>query len=172
MRPPRDLIFMEVAHVIRKRSTCSRGSVGAVAVLDNRIIATGYNGAPSGAPHCTALGCDVPANNHELGCQRVVHAESALIAHAARHGIKIEGATLYCTHGPCLKCAHLIVSAGFNRFVFGVHYRLPEGLNFVNLYIDGSIEQMDPEVIQVFEDRHAEAVSPTEAQEAEAEAYP
>jgi dCMP deaminase len=156
IRPSRDMIFMEMAHVIRKRSTCSRGSVGAVAVMDNRILATGYNGAPPGAPHCTELGCLLEDNHHEAGCQRAVHCEANLIAWAARHGIALRGATLYCTHGPCLKCAQLILSAGFTQVVYGVPYRLPEGWR---LLIDMGLEihQFDPEYVQLLAERHAKA---------------
>lgn len=133
---------MEVARVFAKRSTCLRGRVGAVLVADGRIIATGYNGAPPGLPQCDEVGCDSlvlwkwegPTTTArlpeqvELGCQRAVHAEANVIAFAARYGIRTGGATLYCTHGPCLKCAQLIVSAGIKHVVYETPYRLHEGL--------------------------------------------
>lgn len=130
-RPSVDEVHMEVAHVWRKRSTCTRGSVGSVLVVDGREVASGYNGAPPGAPHCYELGCDVRENEHGPGCQRAMHAEANVIAFAARHGVRTEGATLYCTHGACLKCAHLIVSAGIKEFVYGVPYRLSDGVTFL-----------------------------------------
>jgi dCMP deaminase len=144
---------MEVAHVLRKRSTCKRGKVGAVAVLDSRIIATGYNGSPAGTPHCTELGCDVPANFHEAGCQRAIHAEANLIAFAARHGATLGGATIFCTHGPCLKCAQLVVSAGIVRFVYGVPYRLTEGMTLI---VESGLEvvRMPKEFVLRAEARH------------------
>src|SRR4051794_16830756 len=117
-RPSREQTYMEICHVLRKRSTCKRGKVGALLVREGRIIATGYNGAPPGAPHCLELGCDVPENNHEAGCQRTIHAEANVIAFAARHGTASLGATLYCTHGPCLKCSQLIISAGICAVTF------------------------------------------------------
>lgn len=179
MRPDRDLYFMEVAHVIRKRSTCTRGSVGAVAVMDRRIIATGYNGSPPGAPHCTELGCLVSANHHEAGCQRTLHAEANLIAWAARTGQATLGATLYCTHGPCLNCAKLILSAGFSKLLYGVPYRLSEGIVLISDYIE--VEQFDQEYVQALERRHeapltaaeeqGEEALPTECQTAEGQAY-
>jgi dCMP deaminase len=163
---------MEMAHVIRKRSTCSRGTVGAVAVMDSRVLATGYNGSPPGAPHCTDVECDVPANNHAAGCQRAIHCEANLIAWAARHGVALRGATLYCTHGPCLKCAQLILSAGFTRVVYGVPYRLSDGIDMLteekwggtghHPRYDISVEQFDQEYVQLLEIRHVAA--PTAAQ--------
>lgn len=134
-RISRSELFMEVAHLLRQRSTCSRGKVGAVLTRDNRIIATGYNGAAPGEPHCLDLGCDVHENMHEAGCQRTVHAEANVIAYAARHGQSCEGATLYCTHGACLKCAQLILSAGIANVVYGTPYRLPEGLELLRRHI-------------------------------------
>ena len=123
---------MEICHVLRKRSTCKRGKVGCLAVCDYYIVAEGYNGSPPGGPHCTDLGCDVPANNHEAGCQRTIHAEANLIAHAARRGTAIEGASLYSTHGPCLNCAKLIAAAGIVSVVFETPYRLPDGLELLS----------------------------------------
>jgi dCMP deaminase len=131
-RPSREETYMEVAHVIRRRSTCERGQVGGIAVMGGRIIAQGYNGSPPGAPHCTELGCIVDPQHPEAGCQRTIHCEANLIAFAARHGISLEGAVLYCTAGPCLKCAQLIASAGFDSLVFEHPYRRPEGLELLD----------------------------------------
>lgn len=131
-RPTRDETYMEICCVLRKRSTCQRGKVGAVLVRDKRIIATGYNGSPPGAPHCTEFGCDVRDNDHLSGCQRTLHAEANVIAFAARHGQVSDGATIYCTAGPCLKCAQLIVSAGVIEVVYARPYRLPEGLELLD----------------------------------------
>ena len=131
-RPSRDETYMEICRVLRKRSTCVRGKVGAILVKDRRIIATGYNGSPPGAPHCTELGCDVRENSHELGCQRTLHAEANVIAFCARHAGGAEGSTLYCTHGPCLKCAQLIASAGITAVIYEVPYRLSDGLELLD----------------------------------------
>lgn len=114
--------FMDVAKLVALRSTCLRRNVGAVAVKENHILATGYNGSPSGHAHCLDVGCIrqaalVPSGErHEL-CAGV-HAEQNIICQAAKFGIKIEGATLYCTHLPCSICAKMIVNAGIDKVVF------------------------------------------------------
>jgi dCMP deaminase len=126
-RITRDQMFMEIAEVVRKRSTCLRGRVGCVIVQDNRIIASGYNGAPPGEPHCFELGCEVQENNHEAGCQRAIHAEANAIAYAARGSMSTQGATMYCTHAPCLKCAQLMISAGIVELHYVRPYRLVDG---------------------------------------------
>jgi dCMP deaminase len=131
-RITRDELYWQICSALRKRSTCLRGRVGALLVVDRRIVATGYNGAPPGAPHCFEQGCDVDSNVHQGGCQRAVHAEANVIAFAARHGSRCEGSTLFCTHGPCLKCAQLIVSAGVIEVVYETPYRLPEGLELLS----------------------------------------
>lgn len=139
-RLSRDLMFMQMAELLRLRSSCNRGQVGALIVRDARIVSTGYNGAPSGAPHCTDVGCDVQhvyvehkhpdggyyaePEEQELGCQRAVHAEANAIAWAARKGISTEGATLYSTHAPCLKCAQLIATCGIKVVYYQQSYRL------------------------------------------------
>lgn len=130
-RISREQLYFDVCHALRKRSTCLRGKVGAIAVRDDRIIATAYNGSPPNAPHCFELGCDVDENNHESGCQRTIHAEANLIAFSAKHGIQLDESTLYCTHGPCLGCAKLIVASGFRSVVYETPYRLPDGLELL-----------------------------------------
>jgi dCMP deaminase len=132
-----DELFIRIAELVRLRSTCLRGRVGTVAVRDNRIVATGYNGSPPGAPHCTEVGCDIPANDHSPGCQRTIHAEANCIAWAARAGVQMQGATVYCTHSPCLKCAQLLLSAGIERFVYARDYRLgrPDLLADAGIYV-------------------------------------
>jgi len=115
VRPSWDAYFMEITNLVSQRSTCSRRRVGAVLVKDKRILATGYNGAPSGLPHCLDVGCLREQNNipsgerHEL-C-RGLHAEQNAIIQAARDGIPIQNATLYCTTRPCVICAKMIINA-------------------------------------------------------------
>lgn len=118
-RPTWDEYFMEIAGLVAQRSTCQRRNVGAVLVRDRRILASGYNGAPSGMEHCTLQGClreqmDIPSGERYELC-RSVHAEQNAIIQAAKHGISIEGATLYCTHAPCLICAKMLVQAGIRK---------------------------------------------------------
>lgn len=114
--------FMKMAELAAERSTCLRRQVGAVAVKDNHILATGYNGSPTGQIHCQETGClretlQVPSGEkHEL-C-RAVHAEQNVICQAAAHGASLIGATLYCTHQPCSICAKLIVNVGISKVVF------------------------------------------------------
>ncbi len=90
-RPNWDLYFIRIAREVASRSTCPRASVGAVIVRGYRILATGYNGAPAGKPHCIDVGCIV-GDGH---CRRVVHAEINAIRQAAQRGVSLEGATLY-----------------------------------------------------------------------------
>lgn len=118
--------FMEMADLVAGWSSCLRRRVGAVIVRDKRILTTGYNGAPAGIPSCVERGqClrelqHIPSGTrHEL-CY-AIHAEQNAIIQAARMGARIEGATLYCTHQPCVICTKMIINAGIARIV----YRLP-----------------------------------------------
>lgn len=122
MRVTWDEYFMEIAEIVKTRSTCLRRQVGAVIVKDNRIITTGYNGAPSGLKHCSDLGiCErqrlgIPSGErHEL-C-RALHAEQNAIIQAAKLGISTEGSTIYVTVQPCVICAKMLINAGILRIV-------------------------------------------------------
>jgi len=121
VRPDWDEYFMGIVELVAKRSTCLRRSVGAALVRDKRILATGYNGAPSGLHHCLDVGClrekfQVPSGErHEL-C-RGLHAEQNAIIQAALHGVSVKGATLYCTNQPCIICAKMIINAGITTAV-------------------------------------------------------
>ena len=125
-RPDWDEYFMEIAHLVAKRSTCLRRQVGALLVLGKRILSTGYNGAPAGLAHCLEVGClrerlNVPSGQrHEL-C-RGLHAEQNAIIQAAVHGVAIKGAELYCTHYPCAVCAKMLVNAGITSLKLAAHY--------------------------------------------------
>ena len=120
-RPSWDEYFLAIAEEVARRSTCLRRPVGAILVVGRRILATGYNGAPSGVPHCEEVGClreqmQVPSGQrHEL-C-RGLHAEQNAIIQGARHGVRIDGATLYTTHRPCSMCAKMAINAGVRRVV-------------------------------------------------------
>lgn len=127
-RITRDQMFMAIANIVSFRSTCLRAKVGAVIVQDNRIVSTGYVGAPSGLPHCLDVGCEIGPDG---GCIRTVHAEVNAIAFAARAGIKLEGSTLYVTMSPCLNCAKLIINAGIREVVYRDEYRDPSGLKLL-----------------------------------------
>jgi len=125
-RPSWDEYFLRIASEVSKRSTCLRRHVGAILVLEKYILATGYNGSPSGIPHCADVGClrdqmQVPAGErHEL-C-RGLHAEQNAILQAAKHGTRINGATLYATHHPCSLCAKMLINAGIRRIVIREDY--------------------------------------------------
>ncbi len=125
-RPNWDEYFLDIAALIARRATCRRRSVGAVLVKDRRILATGYNGAPTGLRHCLDLGClreqqNIPSGErHEL-C-RGLHAEQNSIIQAAFHGVSVKDATLYCTNYPCVICAKMIINAGIARIIFREGY--------------------------------------------------
>jgi dCMP deaminase len=133
VRPDMDEYFMEIAAVVAKRSTCLRNQVGALFVKNKRILTTGYNGAPSGLDHCDLVGCareDVASGTrHEL-C-RAVHAEQNAIIQAALHGISIEGATLYCTHQPCILCAKMMINARIKKVTYRESYPDETALQFL-----------------------------------------
>ncbi len=132
-RPSVDEYFMEIAHVVAKRSTCLRNKVGAIVVKDKRILSTGYNGAPRGLEHCLDVGCLRDEKNIESGTRhevcRAVHAEQNAIIQCALHGTSTEGATLYCTHQPCILCTKMMINAGINRVVFAQGYPDEESLD-------------------------------------------
>lgn len=113
---------MDIARLVARRSTCLRRQVGAVLVKEKNILATGYNGTPSGITHCAEVGClrqklGVPSGErHEL-C-RGLHAEQNAIIQAAKHGVNIAGSTLYCTNSPCSICSKMLINAGIARIVY------------------------------------------------------
>ncbi|KJS12038.1 MAG: cytidine deaminase [Peptococcaceae bacterium BRH_c8a] len=131
-RPAWDDYFIEITGLVAKRSTCLRRNVGAIIVRDNRILTTGYNGAPSGLAHCLDIGCmrqrqGVPSGErHEL-C-RGLHAEQNAILQAAVHGITIAGGTFYVTHQPCVLCAKMMANARIKRVVYQGGYPDPLAL--------------------------------------------
>lgn len=121
-RPSWDEYFMEVCRAIAKRATCDRGRSGCVIARDHQVLATGYVGAPAGLPHCDEVGHQLKQLVHEDGavtkhCVRTVHAEQNAICQAARRGIGIQGATLYCRMTPCRTCAMMIINCGIVRVV-------------------------------------------------------
>ena len=120
-RPTRDEYFIKLALLVAERSTCLRHHVGAVIVRDKHILTTGYNGAPSGTKDCLELGClreamGIPSGTRHEIC-RAIHAEQNAIIQAGLHGISIEGATMYCTHSPCILCAKMLANVRIKRFI-------------------------------------------------------
>jgi len=121
VRPSVDEYFLKIASVVAERSTCRRHHVGAVAVKDKHILATGYNGAPAGLQDCLELGClrdelKIPSGTRHEVC-RGIHAEQNVIIQASLHGVSLEGATVYVTHTPCVLCAKMLANAKIERFV-------------------------------------------------------
>jgi dCMP deaminase len=131
LRPSWDEYFMEVAGAIAKRATCDRGRSGCVIARDRQILVTGYVGSPVGFPHCDEVGHQLKQTIHEDGrttthCVRTVHAEQNAICQAARLGVAIAGATLYCRMTPCRTCAMLLVNCGIIRVVCEKRYHVGE----------------------------------------------
>ncbi|MBL7084944.1 MAG: cytidine/deoxycytidylate deaminase family protein [Candidatus Omnitrophica bacterium] len=125
-RPSWDEYFLGIARLVSKRSTCLRRKVGALIVKERRILATGYNGTPSGIRHCAEVGClrarlNIPSGQrHEL-C-RGLHAEQNVLLQAALYGISLRDSTLYITNQPCIICAKMIINAGIKEVVVAGNY--------------------------------------------------
>ena len=140
-RPSIDEYFLKIALVVAERSTCLRHHVGAVAVRNKHILATGYNGAASGTRDCLELGClrdelNIPSGTRHEIC-RGIHAEQNVIIQASLHGVSMEGSTIYCTHTPCILCAKMLVNAKIRRLISFGHYN-DDG--FVELFQETGIE--------------------------------
>ena len=129
-RPDWDTYFMDIAHVVARRSNCSRRQVAALIIHEKRIISTGYNGTPRGVRNCYDGGCprcasDSPSGQN-LGDCICAHAEENAIVQAAYHGIPVRGGTLYCTISPCLMCAKMIINAGITEVIYEHEYQLTD----------------------------------------------
>jgi len=111
--------FMKIAKMAAKRSTCPKESVGAVVVQDKKVIGTGYNGAPSGMPHCADIGCVEDKENH---CIRSVHAEQNAILHSGVAAYDSSQSKIYCTHRPCIECCKFIIQAGISQVFYEKEY--------------------------------------------------
>lgn len=140
-RPEFDEYMLKIASVVGERSTCRRHHMGAVAVRDMHILATGYNGAPSGAKDCLELGClrdelGIASGTRQEIC-RAIHAEQNVIIQAGLHGVSLAGSTVYCTHTPCVLCAKMLVNAKIKRFVTFGKYNDDQ---FIELFREAGIE--------------------------------
>ena len=155
-RPSWDTYFIQIAHLVATRATCPRRSVGAVIVRDKRILATGYNGAPAGLPHCPPEGDehDWPKGCMMAGhCVRSLHAEQNCLLQAAKIGVASDGATMYVTCQPCNTCAKMIINAGVARVIYEGDYPDDFSLELfknsqmdVFRYIDGALETVEFDV--------------------------
>jgi dCMP deaminase len=140
-RPDIDEYFLKIASVVAERATCRRHHVGAVGVRDKHILATGYNGAPAGIHDCLELGClrdelQIPSGTRHEIC-RGIHAEQNVIIQASLHGVSLQGATIYCTHTPCILCAKMLVNSRITRFVSIGKYADDE---FIQLFKEAGID--------------------------------
>jgi len=121
-RPTWDEYFLMLAKLASTRSTCLASPVGAVIVKNKQVVATGYNGPPSGSVHCIAQGYCYPGlsscDASKILPSRAVHAEANAISQAAKHGVSTDGAKIYVTLEPCLSCLKLIISAGISEVVY------------------------------------------------------
>jgi dCMP deaminase len=137
-RPSWDQYFMTITRQVAERSTCLRAKVGAVIVRDRSILATGYNGAPAGLPHCTEAGCLIyesknPDGEIEQNCFRTIHAEINAITQAARNGAAIRDADIYVTHTPCIHCLKVLVNTGIRTIFYERPYKLATVSELVKL---------------------------------------
>lgn len=128
-RISRESMLSQMVQIAAERSTCLRRKVGSLIVLDGRILSTGYAGSARGLPHCLDVGCLVGPDG---GCLRTIHAEMNAIAFAARYGIRVEGADLWCSLTPCLACAKLIINSGIKRLIALDDYRDTSGSHLLN----------------------------------------
>ena len=125
----KDKTFIDIAETMSKNSYAERLQVGAVLAKEDRIMATGYNGTPSGYTNeCEYI---EPVSGEKKTKDAVIHAEQNLICFCAKHGIKTDGCTLYITHSPCITCAKLIASAGIKEVIYKDDYRNSEGLELL-----------------------------------------
>ena len=128
IRPTWDEYFMEVMNAVSKRATCDRGRSGCVIARGGQLLTTGYVGSPKGLPHCDDIGHQMKKMLHEdetisSHCVRTVHAEQNAICQAAKLGVSIDKATLYCRMTPCRTCAMLIINSGIERVVVERKYQ-------------------------------------------------
>jgi len=143
IRPTWDEYFMEVANTVAKRATCDRGRSGCVIARDKQILVTGYVGSPRGLPHCDDVGHLMKKVLHEddritQHCMRTVHAEQNAICQAARLGIALDGATLYCRMTPCRTCAMLIINCGIVRVICERKYH--DGVESESMFMQAGVK--------------------------------
>ncbi|WP_017295559.1 deoxycytidylate deaminase [Geminocystis herdmanii] len=151
-RPTWDEYFMLMAKLAATRSTCLAFPVGAVIVKNRQVLATGYNGSPSGTIHCTAQGfcyeglssCDASKTLPS----RAVHAEANAIAQAARHGIATDGATIYVTLEPCIACLKLIISAGIKEVFYETNFNVGEKVIVRDSFVKNNLVNLHPMIVR------------------------
>ena len=142
-RPSWDEYFLDIANTVAKRATCDRGRSGCVIAKNKQILVSGYVGSPKGLPHCDDVGHQMKTIKHEDGsesqhCVRTTHAEQNAICQAAKLGVSIEGATLYCKMTPCTVCAKMIINAGIKRVVCENKYH--KGEESEKMFLSAGVE--------------------------------
>lgn len=150
-RPSWDEYFMSLAEVVGNRGTCDRGKSGCVIVKDKRILTTGYVGSPLGLPHCDEVGHEMHKVTHEDGtetmhCIRTVHAEQNALIQAAKTGVALDGATVYCKMTPCYVCAKLIINSGIKRVVAAKDYHASKQSKRIFKEAKIKLDILNPEV--------------------------
>lgn len=120
-------MLMDMARTVARRGTCNRLQVGALISREGRALSTGYNGPPSGLPHCNHPDVQLPGMPTQP-CEDAVHAEANVVAFAAKFGVATDGADVYVTHSPCVACARLLINAGLNQVFFRIPFRDPSGI--------------------------------------------
>lgn len=153
VRPSWDEYFLEVMHALSKRATCNRGRTACVIVKDNQIIVSGYVGSPPGLPHCDEEGHMMKKLTHEDGtttehCMRTIHAEQNAICQAAKRGVSVEGATVYCKLAPCRTCTMLLIASGIKRIVAEYRYQAGGEAEEMLRQADISLEFIHDETLQ------------------------
>lgn len=153
IRPSWDEYFMEIAKTVSKRATCDRGRSGCVIARDKQLLVTGYVGSPIGLPHCDEVGHQFKQMIHEDGhvtnhCVRTVHAEQNAICQAAKLGIALTGATLYCRMTPCRTCAMLIINCGIIRVVCEKKYHAGAESEAMFAEAGLKLEYVDDEILK------------------------
>ncbi|WP_353929820.1 dCMP deaminase family protein [Okeanomitos corallinicola TIOX110] len=142
-RPTWDEYFLMLAKLAATRSTCLAFPVGAVIVKNKQVVATGYNGSPSGSAHCTTQGYCYPdlssCDASKTLPSRAVHAEANAIAQAAKYGISTDGASIYVTLEPCLSCLKLIISAGIKEIFYETSFNSAEKAQVRDSFIQESL---------------------------------
>jgi len=119
------------AYEAATRASCLHIKTGAVIVRDKRIIAAGYNGAPTGIESCLERGCrkdllHIPQGQKRTGNCRGAHAERNAMDQIAREDLK--GTSLYMVMFPCSDCAKPIVGSGIREVVYSIQYHEPDSL--------------------------------------------
>lgn len=152
-RPSWDEYFIGMVNYVGTRATCDRGRSGCVIVKDKRVISTGYVGSPPHLPHCDEVGHEMHEVINEDGkrsmhCIRTVHAEQNAIVQAARFGVELDGATLYCKMVPCYICAKLIITAGIKRVVSENDYQVSQRTKEIFKVAGVRLEIINKEVLK------------------------